>query len=397
MADIAFREDALSAPRILRRRSCVISGARWDFRVDSELNAYDRASQFAIFAPPQSPEWVEAWVEAGSELVIPRIHASDGSCVLALALETTRRRGLRIARFVGNRHSNANFPMCSYSAIERIKPELLQALFEAISALRPDIDLLTFERMSWARAGKRNPFAEIEHRPSADITLATDLSAGFDAVVARTGGSSKLKKYRRQVRKFNETGDVRIFTATTPAEIERILNEFLTMKAQRFAAQGIADPFAPDTVQLAFRKLFRDAPHGQIKLFTLDAIEIGGKIRAIAGHSHDGDRLICDFCAFSNDELSAHSPGSFLFFETIRKAAEQGYRIYDFSVGDEPYKRHWADIETELFDVVVPLNMKGRIAATGLQASYSAKRWLKSQPRLWDQAKRMRKLLRGKK
>ena len=35
--------------------------------------------------------------------------------------------------------------------------------------------------------------------------------------------------------------------------------------------------------------------------------------------------------------------------------------IFDFSVGDEPYKRLWCDIETRHIDVVAPLTAKGAL------------------------------------
>jgi len=395
MADIAFREDALSEPRISRRHHHKLAGSRWEFRVDNDLVAYERASVQAIFAPAQSPEWIEAWANAAPEIIFARVHAANGSCVLALALEVIRTSSMCVARYVGHRHANGNFPLSSYASVDRIEPGLLEALFEAISMARPDIDLVSLERMAHSRAGKLNPFVALNHQQSANIALATDLADGFDALVARSGGSSKWKKHRRQVRKFSEVGEVRMIYATTPPEVDRLLNAFLEMKAERFAAQGISDPFAPPSARAAFRNLFSEALSGQVRLFTLEGLEIGGKLRAVSGHSHDGERLVCEFCGFANDELSNYSPGSYLFFEVIKKAAENGYRLYDFSVGDEPYKRQWCDIEIGQFDLVVPLTFRGRIAAAGFRAGSSAKRWLKSQPHIWQHAKRLRRLVKG--
>ncbi|RFC65574.1 MULTISPECIES: GNAT family N-acetyltransferase [Mesorhizobium] len=395
MADIAFREDALSAPRISRHHHQKLAGSRWEFRVDNDLAAYERASMHAIFAPAQSPEWIEAWAKSGTDIIIARVHAAQGQCVLALALEVVRTSSMCIARYVGHRHANGNFPLSSYESIDRIEPGLLDALLESISTARPDIDLVSLERMSHSRAGKANPFLALNHQQSANIALAADLTDGFDALVARTGGSSKWKKHRRQVRKFSESGEVRMIYASTAVEVDRLLTSFFEMKAERFAALGIDDPFAPMSVRAAFRNLFSEALSGQVRLFTLEGLEIGGKLRAVSGHSHDGARLVCEFCAFANDELSNYSPGSYLFFEVIKKAAENDYRLYDFSVGDEPYKRQWCDAEIKQFDVVVPLTLRGRIAAAGLRAGSSAKRWLKSQPHIWQQAKRLRQIVKG--
>src|SRR5690606_24816230 len=127
---------------------------------------------------------------------------------------------------------------CSYIEIERIEPELLGALFEAIAEARPDIVSISLERMAGSRAGHPNPLGSLHHQPSAKIALATDLTDGADGLVARTGGASKWKKHRRQVRKYSELGEIRLISASTPTQIDRFWVAFQDMKAQRFAAQG---------------------------------------------------------------------------------------------------------------------------------------------------------------
>jgi CelD/BcsL family acetyltransferase involved in cellulose biosynthesis len=117
-------------------------------------------------------------------------------------------------------------------------------------------------------------------------------------------------------------------------------------------------------------------------------LEVGGELRAITGSSRSGNRLICDFAAIANDELTGSSPGDYLFFENISAACRDGLAVYDFGVGDEPYKRSWCNIETPHLDVWMPLTSRGKLLAATLSAKARLKAQVKHSPAAWRLWKR---------
>jgi CelD/BcsL family acetyltransferase involved in cellulose biosynthesis len=159
---------------------------------------------------------------------------------------------------------------------------------------------------------------------------------------------------------------------------------------------GIKDVFASSEIRSFFTALFREALKEESPSFFLWGLEVGGRLRALTGMSTAGDRLICEFGGISEDELTGASPGDFLFFENIREACEGGFRVFDFSVGDEYYKRLWCDIETTQFDVLVPLTLRGRIALAAWTATGHAKRLVKNNRLAWHWAQRLRSVLAAK-
>jgi CelD/BcsL family acetyltransferase involved in cellulose biosynthesis len=341
----------------------------------------------ARFAPPQDPLWIESWAASGNLDLVTAILSDARGPLMALALQVDRAGPFRIGRFVGGSHANGNFPALFGAAPDAAA---LRRMVEALRRERPDIDMLALERQLPELDGVPNAFLQLPHAPSPNIALAADLAGGFDAVLERVNGKRKRKKYRSQLRKFESAGGFRRFRAGTPAEIDALLAAFFDMKRQRFAAQGIADVFADGSVRAAFRRLYVDALASSPPRFFLEALEVGGRIRAVTGSSLSGKRIICDFCAFSHDELTAASPGDFLFFESIREACEQDFAVYDFSVGEERYKRAWCDIETSQFDVFLPLTLKGHLLAAGQAGLSQAKRAVKRNETLWRIAKRLR-------
>ena len=45
----------------------------------------------------------------------------------------------------------------------------------------------------------------------------------------------------------------------------------------------------------------------------------------------------------------------------MRYAAEHGCKLFDFTIGDEPYKREWCDVEISRF--VSPASWRGSLVA----------------------------------
>ena len=70
----------------------------------------------------------------------------------------------------------------------------------------------------------------------------------------------------------------------------------------------------------------------------------GSFYTAIAGLSRKGDHVICQFGSIDDTIAADASPGEFLFYLAIQKLCGQGVRLFDFGIGDQPYKRSWCTI-----------------------------------------------------
>lgn len=354
--------------------------------------SYRRHCAEALHAPPQSPDWIEAWARHCNPDILCLAWATESRSRMALCLEVIASGFVRTARIVGGSHANGSFPALSGGWSGELGRADVADLAAAVRAVRPDLDLLLMERLAPRLGGRSNPLLPLLSWPGTDPALAIDLTPGFEGVLARASGKRKRKKHRSQIRKFEAAGGYRRFTARGAEDADRLLDAFFRMKAARFSAMGVADPFADDRVRAFFRDLFGRAAGAQSgPSFLLQALEVGGTVRAVTGSSLAPNAIVCDFVAFAEDELAGASPGDFLFFENIREACERGLSTFDFSVGDEGYKRQWCDVETRPFDVAVPLTAKGRLAVGLRQGLAGAKRLVKSNPRLWNAIRFLRR------
>ena len=391
MVDAAASLDARSGT-VTRRTAAPASTRHISIHVglDEALAAYRHVAEHSRFSAAQSPAWVSSWAATGSADVVVAVLELAGAPAFALALETVRSGPFRVARFAGGSHANGNFPPLS-TAAPRITRADVDALVAAIRGARPDIDVLWLARNVEEHQGFASPLLQLDRLPSPNVSLAVDLHGGFDALLARSSGKRKRKKHRSQTRKFEAAGGWRKVEATSPAEVSRLLDAFFAMKQERFRKMGIANVFGDARVQAFFRRLFTDALRDARPAFVLHALEVGGKLRAVTASSRTGNRLICEFGAIVEDELAGASPGDFLFFENILAACADGMEIYDFSVGDELYKRLWCDIETAHFDVVVPMSAKGLMFAGFVRAANRATTMVKNSPLAWRLTKALRR------
>jgi CelD/BcsL family acetyltransferase involved in cellulose biosynthesis len=359
--------------------------------VGSDLAAYTGLCRCGIFSPAQSPIWIENWVgKLRPDFVVATL-SRGGQAAFSVALEIKRKGPLRIAGFMSGHHANGNFAPATAGFAANATLSDLKALVAAISEARPDIDIIALDRLASEIAGVRNPLLLLPHRQSPNLSLAVNLDGGFDALLSRASGKRKRKKHRSQTRKFETVGGFRRIEARSETETNALLDAFFAMKEVRFRNMGIANVFGQAEVQAFFRAVFAEALKERKPSFVLHALEVGGKIRAATGSSRCADRLICEFGAIAEDDVAFASPGEFLFFDNIKEACDGGYAVYDFSVGDEPYKRLWCDLEIRQFDALVPLTAKGHALATVMQFANRAKSFVKNNRFVWKLVKSLRK------
>ncbi|RWM20141.1 MAG: GNAT family N-acetyltransferase [Mesorhizobium sp.] len=381
-----------AAPRALPADQAGLSVSVAD---GAALATYAELCRSALFAPAQSPAWILNWARYTEADTVLATLSTDGRPVFSLALDVTSSGRFRVARFMGGRHANGNFAAADPIWLTKADGATIGSMLATIARARPDIDLVALERLLPDLDGIANPLLSLPHFPSPNLSLAVDLAGGFDALLSRASGRRRRKRHRSQARKFEAVGSHRRIEARTADEANRLLDAFFEMKEFRFRKMGIANVFGEPEVRAFFRALFVEALSDDRPSFVLHGLEVAGKLRAVTGSSRSGKRLICEFGAIADDDLAHASPGDFLFFDNIEEACERGFDVYDFSVGDEPYKRLWCDIETQHFEVLIPLTRKGRALVFVLRQSARLKAFVKNSPTIWKLTKMLRRKTAG--
>ena len=79
--------------------------------------------------------------------------------------------------------------------------------------------------------------------------------------------------------------------------------------------------------------------------------------------------------AITTARSCAIGPGRAHLHELLRHAIEHGIRDFDFTIGDEPYKRDWADVEVRLHDHLQAATLRGAVVVAMIHAFRRTKRF----------------------
>jgi CelD/BcsL family acetyltransferase involved in cellulose biosynthesis len=341
------------------------------------------------FGNAQSRHWVECWAAKVNPDIFCGLVFENETPALILPVEVVSDKGFKIARYIGGSHANANFPLMRRECAAIVTAEIANALFKALSRAVPGLDAVILARQQPEIAGIANPFAALPSQPSPNLALSFKLEPSFENLIKHRSGARKLKKMRQQARRMDERGGWECVVAQDEAEVGAMLEAFFVMKAKRFEEFGLKNTFERQEIKDFFKALFGAGAPDFKAPFRLDALRVGGDIFALAGSSVRHGTNIVEFGAVRAHEPTL-SPGDFLFHQMIKRACDDGTEVFDFGVGDEPYKRAWCDLETQHFETVRGFGGRGLAYAQLYRMAGKAKLAIKRNAYLFGLIKRSR-------
>ena len=97
--------------------------------------------------------------------------------------------------------------------------------------------------------------------------------------------------------------------------------------------------------------------------------------------------------SYDDGEVSRFGPGAAHLRELLRYAIARGCARFDFTIGDEPYKRDWCETEQQLYDHAAAVTLRGWPSFAIASGWRRAKRTIKQSALLWGVAVRVRTIV----
>ena len=97
--------------------------------------------------------------------------------------------------------------------------------------------------------------------------------------------------------------------------------------------------------------------------------------------------------SYDDGDVSRFGPGRAHLHELLRHAIDGGFHRFDFTIGDEPYKRDWSDTELRLYDHLAAVTLRGLMVTATATAFRRTKRFIKQSPTLWHAFSKARALV----
>ena len=349
------------------------------------------------FATPyQRFDFLSGWQRevGGRESLRPFIvigYDADRRPLLLLPLALGRNQGVRVARFMGGRHTTFNMALWDRDFVAAATAADVAALLSAIRQ-RAAVDVLALTQQPRRWRDLPNPMAMLPNQPSINDCPVLTMVPGAPAV-ARISHSFR-RRLKAKERKLQALPGYRYRVATTAADIDRLLDWFFRVKPLRMTSQKLPDVFREPGVADFIRSTCHLPGVDGSRVIDMHALECDDEVIAMFAGVADGHRFCMMFNTYTMSEHARHSPGLILMRHIVDHYAERGFRVLDLGIGSDDYKRQFCKSEEPIFDCFIPFSARGRLAAAAMSGFNRAKHAVKHSPALLRIAQRLRGALR---
>jgi len=286
-----------------------------------------------------------------------------------------------------------NGPLLAPDFAGTIGSERFPGLFdEIVRRLRADprfgIDAIVLEKMPEMIGSQPNPLLGLRTTLHPSGAYLARLTGDWDAFYFAKRSSATRRRDRTKRKRLGDLGEVRFVTPDNTAERTANLGVLIGQKRKAFARAGIPDLFARPGNEAFFLDCAADpAMAGRVHISRLD---VAGEPAAL------NFGLIFHGCyyhvlaSYADGEASRFGPGAAHLHDLMRYAIEHGCTEFDFTIGDEPYKRDWADCELKLYDHRSAVTPIAWLASLPAAMRARGKRLIKQNAVLWPLAQKVR-------
>jgi CelD/BcsL family acetyltransferase involved in cellulose biosynthesis len=360
-----------------------------------EWTVFQRTAACTVF---QTFEWLSKWQQhvgnlRGTRPAIVLGRDAHGVLLFILPLAIETQGPIRRLTWLGSELCDYNAPLIArdfwrhvgdFAALWREAQRHLQ------SNPRLRFDFVDLQKMAETLGDERNPFLSLTTQRNASSAHVATLGRNWEEYYKSKRSSDTRKKERKQLRRLGELGEVRFVDVSDTPEIARTIETLMQQKSKAFARMGVEDLFA----RPGYRAFWLDVATTLRGVTHASRLDVGSTIAATSlGLTHRGCYYLV-LSSYHDGEVMRFGPGRAHLHELLRHAIEHDIGHFDFTIGDEPYKRDWADVEVRLYDHLQAATLRGAVVAAMINAFRRTKRLIKTTPALWQAYSKARQLAR---
>ena len=298
---------------------------------------------------------------------------------------------MRRLKFLGQDLGDYNAPLLARDFSRIVGRDAFGGLWRdtlALIAAALPHDMVVLAKMPKTVGAQQNPMLALETHLNPSGAYETALGPDWEAFYNAKRSSATRRRDRTKVKRLGEMGAVRFAEPQDASELARTLETLIAQKSKSFARMGVTNMFA----RPGHAAFFRDVATAERTraLVHLSRLDVGETWAAVNLGLTFGDCYYHVLASYDDGEVSRFGPGAAHLRELLRHAIARGCARFDFTIGDEPYKRDWCETEQQLFDHSAAVTWRG-LPATALALAWRrAKRAIKQSAPLWNLVVRLR-------
>jgi CelD/BcsL family acetyltransferase involved in cellulose biosynthesis len=337
----------------------------------------------------QSFEWLSTWQRhiGAPQGVRPAIvigRGPDRAILFLLPLATQRCAFTRELVWLGMQLCDYTGPLLAADFSARVDREtfasIWRELLRTLSAHpRFGFDLVRLEKMPETVGAQTNPLLCLPVSRNPSGAYQTPLMPTWDEFYAAKRSGSTRRRDRSKRKHLEAIGNVQFVEPATDGERRETLETLMQQKARSFARMGVANLFERPGYA-AFYRAVSSEPIAHVSRLDIGshpgAINLGLMARGRYYH------LLASYT--DESEYARLGPGAAHLLEMMANAIRRGCTIFDFTIGDEPYKLDWCEARQTLHDHLSARTAAGAIIVAARTMALSIKRTIKESAALWS-------------
>jgi len=350
-----------------------------------------RFERVADCTPYQTFDWLAAWqrhvgVRGGARPVIAVASFADGDVAFLLPLAVEPCGAMRRLCWLGQDLNDYNAPLLAKDFAQRVSSECFVAAWREVCARiqgQPALrhDWIELEKMSTDVGNQANPFCGRGVVANPSGAHSTALTSNWQQFYGDKRSSATRRRDRSKRKRLSEFGAVSFVTQSDAGDIVRTLQTLMQQKNRLFARRGIGDMFA----RPGWREFFLDVAVNPAMrpMVHVSRVQIGEVCAAANFGLVLGGTYYHMLASYDDGALAHYGPGALHLRELLAYAIGRGLRRFDFTIGDEPYKREWSDCAATLWDYRGVATWRGWPAFCRAALARPVKRFIKQTPWAW--------------
>jgi CelD/BcsL family acetyltransferase involved in cellulose biosynthesis len=363
--------------------------------LETQWRAFEARADRTVF---QSYDWLAKWqrhIGAGKRVAPAIVSGRDaaGELLFIFPFGIERHGPIRCLTWLASGLCDYNAPLLAEHFPAHCDAMRFRSLWRDVVALlrtqsRYRFDVVDLQKMPERIGGQPNPFLNLPVLANPSHAYVANLGTDWDTFFASKRSASTRKRERRQFKHLAEHGEVRFVDVEDRSDVERTLAGLIGQKTRALARMGAENMFARPGYPEFYRDVATDPSLRDV--IHVGRLDVGSEIGAAnLGLQFRGCYYLV-LSSYSDGVFNRFGPGRAHLQELLQRAIAKGFRALDFTIGDEPYKRDWADEIVVLYDHLAAATVTGGIAAPAMTARRRLKRFIKQTPAVWEMFRKLR-------
>ena len=311
-----------------------------------------------IVEPFLDPEWINIWwknigINEYSKIKY-FVFTKDDKPKIIIPLVTRKFLYLKLVEIAGGKVSDYLSPI--FNKRYNFSQNDLNFISQEILKYFHDYDLVFFRKQK-KYSNSSNPLLFLD-KPI--LSLHKCYNIRFD----KFSKNKKIKKIfndnRRQIKKLANLGEVKFINANESDEKTKILETMIEQKEERYKQTNVWNMFGLDYYKNFYYDLIK-SDFNFLKLH-ISAIKVGNDL--ISTHFGFVNNKIFYYLmpSFNNKKFKYYSGGNILLENLINYTQSKNIDVFDFTIGNENYKKKWTNETNDLFDVILVNSFFGKLS-----------------------------------